>query len=86
MSLPGLKFFISLMASRNDCCSFISPCSVSVCVADSDDVVARVKAAGMFYISISASAIVVSSRCVELHFMLRCAIFCFLISSQFGSS
>ena len=44
-----------------------------MCVADGDDVVAKLKAASMLGISISASAIVVSSERVELHFMLSMA-------------
>ena len=78
-SLPGLKLFRSLMECRNDCCRIISLCGVSVCVADGDDVVVTLKTASMLYISFSASAIVVSSGRVVLHFMLRRAILCFSI-------
>ena len=47
-----------------------------MCVEDGDDLVARLKAASMWSMSFSASAIVVSSGRVELHFMLRSAILC----------
>ena len=67
------------MESCNDCCRFISPCGVSVCVADGDDVMSRLKATSMLYISFSASVIVVLSGCVELHFMSRSVILCFSI-------
>ena len=57
-------------------------------MAEGDNVVAtRLKAASMLCISFSASAIVVSSGRVELHFMLRSAIFFFFFQAiQFGSS
>ena len=50
---------------------------VYLCVVDGDGVVARLKAVSMLCISFSASAIVVPSERVELHFMLKSAILCF---------
>ena len=67
------------MGSRNDCCHVIRPCGVSVCMADGNDVVAKLKAASMLCISFSAAEIILSFGRVEQHFMLRRAILCFSI-------
>ena len=53
MLLPGLKFFISLMESRNNCCRIISPCGGQTQIGEH-----------VVYI-FSVSAIVVSSGYVE---------------------
>ena len=50
-----------------------------MCVADGDDVEARLKVVRLLCISFSVSALTVSSGHVELHFMLRSAILCFSI-------